>query len=149
MSQPRYASITASLLARKGEAQPWAEAAKQPLAWERGELPAAAAAYFRYAQSPRVAPAAQASHSAHAAPAPQGAPAPHAAHDPESAHPHGPADWKKISVRMSHHDYERLGILAVKQDKTRQRLLHEALDRLLAGITLKYSTGCACLGAEE
>ena len=32
----RFASITADLLARKGEARPWdaPEAAKQPLAWE-------------------------------------------------------------------------------------------------------------------
>jgi len=70
-------------------------------------------------------------------------------HEPEPAHPHVSSDYKKISVRMSHHDYERLGILAVKQDKSRQRLLHEALDQLLAGITQKYSAGCACLGEER
>jgi hypothetical protein len=125
MSQPRFASITASLLARKGEAQPWAEPAKQPLAWNRGELPAmGSVGFFK-------------------------SPVPQQVHEPEPAHPHAPSDYRKISVRMSHHDYERLGILAVKQDKSRQRLLHEALDQLLAGITQKYSAGCACLGEER
>jgi len=123
MSQPRFASITASLLARKGEAQPWAEQAKQPLAWDRGELPVAGGLGFFKSPLPQ--------------------------HEPEPAHPHASSDYKKISVRMSHHDYERLGILAVKQDKSRQRLLHEALDQLLAGITQKYSAGCACLGEER
>ncbi|HWY63415.1 MAG TPA: hypothetical protein VNW15_16055 [Rhizomicrobium sp.] len=127
MSQPRYASITASLLARKGDAQPWAELAKRPLAWDRGELPVAPAPAVGFFKSPP----------------------PQHANEPEPAHAHHPADLKKISVRMSHHDYERLGILAVKQDKTRQRLLHEALDRLLAGITQKYSASCACLGEER
>ena len=37
MSQPRFAAITAGLLARKGEARPWAEPEKQPLAWRSAE----------------------------------------------------------------------------------------------------------------
>jgi hypothetical protein len=124
MSPPRFASITASLLARKGDAQPW-DSAKQPLPWDRGALPAPPPpAFFKPLLSQQ-------------------------ANEPEPAQAHQPADLKKISVRMSHHDYERLGILAVKQDKTRQRLLHEALDGLLTGITQKFGADCACLGEER
>jgi hypothetical protein len=113
MSRPRFAAITADLLARKGEARPWAGPAKTPLAWE----------------SERVR-----------APLPDKEP-------PPLAVAHG-ADWKKIAVRMSHHDYERLGILAVKQDTSRQRVLQEAVDKLLAGMPRNFGGSCACLRAE-
>lgn len=46
---------------------------------------------------------------------------------------------------MSAHDYERLGILAVKADVTRQQLLKQALEEFLASRAAQY--GCACLGA--
>jgi len=46
---------------------------------------------------------------------------------------------------MSAHDFERLGILAVKKDTTRQQLLKEALAEFLAAKAQDY--GCACLGA--
>jgi hypothetical protein len=52
---------------------------------------------------------------------------------------------RSCSIRMSAHDYERLGILAVKADVTRQHLLKQALDEFLAARALQY--GCACLGA--
>jgi predicted transcriptional regulator len=103
MSTAKFASITAGLLARKGEAQPWAqEAAKAPLAWRCDVRPA------------------------HAVPPP-------------------PAKDKSCSVRMSAHDYERLGILAVKSGVTRQQLLKDALADFLAGKARDYA--CACLGA--
>ena len=117
MSSPKFASITASLLARKGEAQPWnslgnslgnslenaaQEAEKVPLAW----------------RTPRAV----------AAPPPP-----------------PPAKDKSCAVRMSAHDYERLGILAVKSGVSRQQLLKDALAQFLAGKARDY--GCACLGA--
>ena len=46
---------------------------------------------------------------------------------------------------MSAHDYERLGILAVKSGVTRQQLLKDALAQFLADKARDY--GCACLGA--
>jgi hypothetical protein len=46
---------------------------------------------------------------------------------------------------MSVHDYERLGILAVKSDVTRHQLLKDALAQFLADKAQDY--GCACLGA--
>jgi hypothetical protein len=107
MSSAKFASITASLLARKGEAQPWnavgmAEAEKVPLAWRTPPL-------------------------AMAAPPPP-----------------PPVKDKSCAVRMSAHDYERLGILAVKSGASRQQLLKDALAQFLAGKARDY--GCACLG---
>ena len=46
---------------------------------------------------------------------------------------------------MSAHDFERLGILAVKAGVTRQQLLKQALEEFLAARAAQY--GCACLGA--
>jgi len=107
MSSAKFASITAGLLARKGEAQPWGrldapEAEKAPLAWR-----------------PPLAMAA--------------------------SPPPPPAKDKSCSVRMSAHDYERLGILAVKSGSSRQQLLKDALAQFLASKAREH--GCACLGA--
>jgi hypothetical protein len=46
---------------------------------------------------------------------------------------------------MSAHDFERLGILAVKSGGTRQQLLKDALAQFLSAKASDY--GCACLGA--
>lgn len=100
----RFAAITADLLARKGEASPWGEVIKTPLAWEA---------------PPRVEACTQ-----------------------DGKRP----QQRKVSVRMRQHDYERLGILAVKQGKTRQRLLQEAVDRLFTGMTEEFGPDCRCLG---
>jgi hypothetical protein len=104
MSSAKFASITASLLARKGEARPWApqEAMAAPLAW-RSDI--------------RTAPAA----------------------------PPPPVKDRSCSVRMSAHDFERLGILAVKSNVTRQQLLKDALNQFLTAKAQDYA--CACLGA--
>jgi hypothetical protein len=52
---------------------------------------------------------------------------------------------RNCAIRMSAHDYERLGILAVKADVTRQHLLKQALEEFLASRAAQY--GCACLGS--
>ena len=48
-------------------------------------------------------------------------------------------------MRMSAHDYERLGILAVKAGSPASSCLKQALAEFLAGQAAHY--GCACLGA--
>ncbi|HKB96769.1 MAG TPA: hypothetical protein VKB94_07945, partial [Rhizomicrobium sp.] len=88
MSSAKYASVTAGLLARKGEAQPWnhtgmLEAEKISLPWRTYT--------------------------------PEMAGTPGMATPPEKvAAPSSPAREKSCAIRMSAHDYERLGILAVK-----------------------------------
>lgn len=104
MSNAKFASITASLLARKGEARPWAPTGALPLSWH-GDLSTAS-------------------------PAPLPPPL---------------VKDRSCSVRMSAHDYERLGILAIKSNVTRHQLLKDALNQFLAAKAQDY--GCACLGA--
>ena len=106
MSSAKFASITASLLARKGEARPWApqEAVAAPLAWHSD---------IRTSSS--------------------------------APPPPPPIKDRSCSVRMSAHDFERLGILAVKANVTRQQLLKDALNLFLGSKARDYA--CACLGA--
>ncbi|HEX4176871.1 MAG TPA: hypothetical protein VHY57_00465 [Rhizomicrobium sp.] len=108
MSSAKFASITSSLLARKGEARPWAQQdadiSAPPLVWRNEARPVVAA-----------------------------------------PPPPPPAKDRSCSVRMSAHDYERLGILAVKSNSTRQQLLKDALAHFLASKAQDYA--CACLGA--
>jgi hypothetical protein len=106
MSSGKFASITAGLLARKGEARPWAGLTSE-------EGPTQLAAW-------RTAPA---------------APPP----------PPSEGKDKSCALKMTAHDYERLGILAVKEGVTRQQLLKQALAEFLAARAAQY--GCACLGA--
>jgi hypothetical protein len=113
MSSPRFAPITASLLARKGEAQPWKQVGKAQV--EQVEK-VASIPWQPYTPPAVIEPSAPRSDKGRA-----------------------------CSIRMSAHDYERLGILAVKKDTTRQQLLKEALAEFLAARAQEY--GCACLGA--
>jgi hypothetical protein len=113
MSSAKYASVTAGLLARKGEAQPWnhtgiPETEKISLPW-RTYTP-------EMAETPEAAPPEKVAAS---------------------------TKEKSCAIRMSAHDYERLGILAVKSDSTRQQLLKDALTQFLAAKARDY--GCACL----
>jgi hypothetical protein len=52
------------------------------------------------------------------------------------------------SIRLSAHDFERLGILAVKKNSTRQKLLKEALAEFLAKAGDAYGCACLCEPAE-
>jgi hypothetical protein len=108
MSSAKFASITASLLARKGEAQPWRAGEAEP---ERFSLPWRQHVPDVLAEPP----------------------------------PPPPAKEKSCSIRMSAHDFERLGILAIKTGATRQQLLRDALAEFLASRADDY--GCYCLGA--
>ena len=53
---------------------------------------------------------------------------------------------RKLTMRVSHADYERLGIIATKRDTTRQRLLHTMLDQFLAAAAEEYGSSCGCIG---
>lgn len=123
MSSGKFASVTASLLARKGEGQPWMQGAMQSAAPEPVRMPPAWRNEGRsdVRAEVRVAPAAPP--------------------------PPPPAKDKSCAIRMSLHDFERLGILAVKTGVTRQALLKDALAQFLAAKAQDF--GCACLGACE
>jgi hypothetical protein len=121
MAQGKFAAITSSLLARKGEAAPWLESGRTPLAWRSEVAPAT--------PPPPALPSMIA--PVYKAPVMQ-----------------APCDTlKRCTVRLSQDDYERLGLMAVKKDVTRQQLLQAALAEVLAGMAREFSRGCACIGA--
>jgi len=65
----------------------------------------------------------------------------------EIAHPAVTPDGvRRCSLRLTPCEYERLGIIAVKRNLSRQQVLRQALDEYLAAIELEYGTACACLG---
>ena len=109
MSSAKFASITSSLLARKGEARPWNQSLESAIEIEVPQIPTA------WRTEAAVPP------------------------------PPPPAKDRSCSLRMSAHDYERLGILAVKGGVKRQDLLKMALAQFLDSKAREY--GCACLGA--
>jgi hypothetical protein len=123
MRQGKFAPITAALLARKGEARPWgcdgAEIATEP---HDG--------FF----SPRpVAPPLPEEHANDAAPA-------------SLAFPQAGDGIRRVTLRLSQTDYERLGLIAAKRDITRQRLLHQMLHDFLVGAAHEYGAQCGCIG---
>jgi len=118
MSSAKFASITSSLLARKGEALPWGNAGSN------------AGANAGMAEPQKLSlPWRQHVADARAAPPP----------------PPPPAKEKSCSIRMSPHDFERLGILSIKTGVPRQQLIKDALAEFLASRADDY--GCYCLGA--
>jgi hypothetical protein len=129
MSGPKFASITASLLARKGEAQPWSHTSHHHGIHAGAHL-----------------------HAEHHADMQLGTakvekiclpwPAPEAGEPPP---PPPPAKEKGCMMRMSAHDFERLGILAIKTGSSRGQLLKDALQEFLSNRADEY--GCSCLGA--
>jgi hypothetical protein len=138
MSQSKFASITSSLLARKGEATPWEEPRKRLLSWGTDNPPP------KPDQFSFIAPPKQ----------PEPAPvdlSPGLSKQPAADCPKlvDPDKMKKCAVRVSCHDYERLGILAVKSGTTRHHLMQEALQRFLATETRPYDGECQCLGRSE
>jgi hypothetical protein len=121
MSAAKFASITAGLLARKGEAMPWVQSGIQGAAQENKKP---APVWSQQTPPPPLV-----------TPRP---PIPAAALPPST-----PPKEKSCSIRMSAHDYERLGIIAVKTGSSRAQLLKDALSQFLAGQTKQR--GCLCL----
>lgn len=115
MSNPRFAPITSSLLARKGDALPSSMAAKPSLFWAREAPP------------PPPAPRLDAPHTAPLPPDP-----------PDVAKPH------RMMVTLSASEFEKLGIAAVKKGLTRQQVLRIGLDAHLERLKREYG-GCGCM----
>ena len=131
MSRSRFASVTADLLVRKGEAKPW-----QPIV---NELP------------PIVIPQTAAARSAHDPGVPLAIPpSANEAFDELIDQPArkmcGPV--RRCAIRLTECEYQRLGIIAVKRDVTRQHILRDAVDAYLASAERELGRGCACLAAE-
>ena len=124
MRQGKFAPVTAALLARKGEARPWgydgAGTGPQPNAGFYS-LHAAAPLHEEHANNVSPSPIAV-------------------------ALPQTNDGMRRLTLRVSQADYERLGLIAAKRDLTRQRLLHRMLDDFLAGAADEYGAQCGCIG---
>ena len=118
MSRNKFAAITSSLLARKGEAAPWRDTA--PVAWPPAVV--VDGPHFVAPETPCVA------HETNAAPLKSDA-------------------LKRCTVRLTRREYEKLGILAVKKNLTRQQLLQAALGEVLAGMAQTCAPDCGCLNS--
>ena len=126
MRQGKFAPVTAALLARKGEARPWGYNGT-------GGTPEPDAGFY----SPRA-----------------GTPrSPHEEHANDASPPPAAIAFsqtgdgmRRLTLRVSQADYERLGLIAAKRDLTRQRLLHRMLDDFLASAAHEYGAQCGCIG---
>ena len=116
MSTPRFAPITASLFARKGDATPSAVIAKPSLLWTR---------------EPNAPPPAV-PHESHTPPPP---PPP-----AEAERPH------RMMIALTTNEFEKLGIAAVKKGVTRHQIIRTALDLHLDRLKREYGgCGCMAM----
>lgn len=130
MKQGKFAPITAALLARKGEARPWEYSGANDTAPRDLRL-APAPEPITFVQTPRQ----------------ERADSPPPSFTPAFASVSQPKDeTRKMTMRLSQADYERVGIIATKRDTTRQRLLHQMLDQFLAAAACEFGPECGCIG---
>jgi hypothetical protein len=122
MSQPKFAPITASLLARKGSAAPSMMPAFMPsISRIMPEVPK---------PTPRLPEMPEASVSdGHAGP----------------EVPHDPARPKKLFVAFSHAEHERLAIAAVKTGLSRHQLVRDALEMYFEQLVQDMGHECHCV----
>lgn len=126
MKQAKFTPVTAALLARKGEARPWGDGGTQ--AWPApANTPHLLSNGFEVSKRPRV----------------EKEPALSPPFSIAAASPTGP---RKLTLRLSPSQYERLGLVATKRDTSRQRLLHHILDQFLATAADTYGAKCGCIG---
>ena len=118
MTASKFASITASLLARKGEARPWSDLGSEP------DLP-------RHAALPEpvfTPPLMLVADSGTEMPLRR---------DAANDKPSQPDT--RFSMRMTAHEYAQLGMLAARQGCTRQKFLQDVLRRIIDGAALEFA----------
>lgn len=52
---------------------------------------------------------------------------------------------KRYVIKLSSSEYERLGIIAVKKNMSRQQIVRRALDEYLTGLGREFRGECTCL----
>ena len=126
MNRPKFAPMTPALLARKGEALPsligpkprWD--APQPLDIpERGVPPG----FERLQRAPFHL--AERRH--------------------EERHAHAPDGSRKLFLRLSPDEYEKLGIAAVKKGLSRNDIVRDAVNSYIAELIREYQNSCGCI----
>lgn len=170
MSGRRFAAITASLLARKGEAMPSVvrETPKAPILWSSDPRhPATEPLPEGFAKPEEFATELSILRNGHGQD-------PNAVRDPNDGgdqehditgdHDHGDLSHfsdagherraavyehgerrHRISLALSQQEHERLGIVAVKKGLTRHQLMRDALDFYFEKLASEYKSDCACI----
>jgi hypothetical protein len=142
MSRSRFTPITSDLLVRKGEARPLdnfgtrsfeftrsTEAQGEPsrTALEREDEEHIQVEYEKWMREQEMKPAHTSTHG-------------------HTHHAHTDEATRRCTIRLSHVEYERLGIVAVKREITRQQALRQAVERYLTAAKRQYKAHCNCLG---
>jgi hypothetical protein len=126
MSGPKFAPMTSALLARKGEALPslmsqrprWDTA--QPLDIPERSVPPG---FERLHRTPF--PVTEKRH--------------------EERHGHAPDGSRKLFLRLSPEEYEKLGIAAVKKNLSRNDIVRDAVNAYIAELIREYQDSCGCI----
>jgi hypothetical protein len=151
MSARKFASLTARLLVRRGQARP-----STILRFPTPRPPA-----LRSAPIERVAPPADVSARIPQPGArPERGPQPEPAARPEPEPKRGPVKQaacgdppppaagekpRRLMVSLTQSEYETLGLIGVKKAVTRHQLLRDAVDEYLALLVEEYAGDCACI----
>lgn len=70
--------------------------------------------------------------------------------EPETAEPaETGAPLRRCAVRLTECEYQRLGIVAVKTDTTRQQVLRRAVETFLKTAEREFGGGCGCLSGRS
>ena len=127
MNGGKFASLTAGLLVRKGEARP-------------SLFPAASVVNLPRPHA--AAPARQSPPSETPPPARRGS---GPGNPPPPSAPDGSAKPRRLMVALSAIEFETLGHMSVKKGLTRHQLLRNALDEYMALLGEEYGEDCHCI----
>lgn len=147
MSGGKFASLTSSLLVRKGEAAP-SSIVSGPVA------SAAARSFVHASERVEAPPSTHSRAAAHVSASEWHAPPPRI-EAPErvfakpareiALHSDHPDKPRRLMVTLTAEEYEMLGIIGVKKDITRHQLLRIAFDEYLLQLVEEYGEGCVCV----
>jgi hypothetical protein len=137
MSAGRFASLTAGLLGRNGEARASAGSAQVVYALSRSQE--------RFGTPPR-----ENRHAERASPPPSREkltpPKLRVAAPPRDPPPPAQSDKsRRLMVTVTPGEYETLGLIGVKKNVSRHQLLRNALDEYMALLVEEYSAACQCI----
>ena len=130
MSHSKFAPITSSLLVRKGEASPSPVVPTlRPVSWisETARKSAAESAEPRFVYKPEET-SADVSHS-------EGKPDVCQSNEKP----------RRIVLNLTAHEYETLGLVAVKKGSSRHQLAQEAMDAYFEWLVSEFGEACTCI----
>jgi hypothetical protein len=128
VTDSKFAPITASLLARKGDAGPSVLGSAPAFDWAPPRL-------AQRVEMPRLETPRMQAHVVPITPAPP----------PVAAGVSALEKVKRISVALSHSDHERLGIASVKRGLSRHQIVRDALEHYFENFAHELNDQCRCM----